>query len=411
MNIYIIGVGMTEFGKMPNMSVKDLTRSAVDGAVQDAGIAKRDIEAAYFANTAQGYMEGQVFVPGQIALRAMGFGGIPIINVENACASGTTALNLAVQHLASGNGDIVLAASAEKLFHPDKSKMFGIFDSGWDITSVEENKRELLALGHGIEPPPNTTSDRPYSVFMDVYAAFCRFHMREFGTTQRQITAVSAKNHGHSVTNEKAQYRHTFSVEDVLSAPPISYPLTIPMCAPISDGGAAAIVCSEAALKRLGISRKRAVQVLASVLQTGVERDPEDYRRHLTVRAGQKAYETAGIGPEDISLAEVHDATAMGEIIQSENLGFFDFGDGGPAAERGDTTIGGRIPVNTSGGLESKGHPIAATGLGQIYELVTQLRGEAGPRQVEKARIALSENGGGLYGVEEAVAVVTILAA
>jgi acetyl-CoA acetyltransferase len=129
------------------------------------------------------------------------------------------------------------------------------------------------------------------------------------------------------------------------------------------------------------------------------------------VCAGRKAYEKAGVGPEDISLAEVHDATAMGEIIQCENLGFFDFGDGGPAAERGDTTIGGRIPVNTSGGLESKGHPIAATGLGQIYELVTQLRGEAGPRQVEKARIALSENGGGLYGVEEAVAVVTILAA
>lgn len=411
MNIYIIGVGMTEFGKMPNMSIKDLTRNAVDGAVRDAGITKRDIEAAYFANTAQGYMEGQVFVPGQIALRAMGFSEIPIINVENACASGTTALNLAVQHLASGNGDIVLAASAEKLFHPDKSKMLGIFDSGWDITTVEENKRKVLALGHGFEPPPNTTSDKPYSVFMDVYAAFCRFHMREFGTTQRQIAAVSAKNHRHSVTNEKAQYRHALSIDDVLSAPPITYPLTLPMCAPISDGGAAAIVCSEAGLKGLGIPRRRAVQVLASVIQTGAERDPEDFRRHLTVLAGQKAYEAAGVGPEDISLAEVHDATAMGELIQSENLGFFDFGDGGPAAERGDTTIGGRIPVNTSGGLESKGHPIAATGLGQIYELVTQLRGEAGPRQVEKARIALSENGGGLYGVEEAVAVVTILAA
>lgn len=411
MNIYIIGVGMTEFGKMPNMSIKDLTRNAVEGALRDAGIAKLDIEAAYFANTAQGYMEGQVFVPGQIALRAMGFAGISMVNVENACASGSTALNLAVQHLASGNGDIVLAASAEKLFHPDKSKMLGIFESGWDIATVEENKRKLLALGHGIEPPPNTTSDRPYSVFMDVYAAFCRFHMREFGTTQRQIAAVSAKNHGHSVANEKAQYRHALSIEDVLSAPPIAYPLTVPMCAPISDGGAAAIVCSEAGLKRLGIPRGRVIRVLASVIQTGVERDPEDFRRHLTVLAGQKAYEAAGVGSEDVSVAEVHDATAIGEIIQSENLGFFDFGDGGPAAERGDTTIGGRIPINTSGGLESKGHPIAATGLGQIYELVTQLRGEAGPRQVERARIALSENGGGLYGVEEAVAVITILAA
>lgn len=400
---------MTQFGKLPDLSIKHMTRIAVGDSLKDAGIQRDAIEAAYFANTAQGYMEGQVFVRGQLALRDMGFQGIPIANVENACASGSTALNLAVQHVVSGNGDVVLAAAAEKLFNPDKRKMLSLFDSGWDIETAEENKKRLLKLGEGIEPPPGTMSDRPYSVFMDVYAAFCRFHMKEFGTTQQQIAAVSAKNHHHSVENEKAQYRDAMSVDDVLAAPPISYPLTLPMCAPISDGAAAVIVCSEVGLKRLIGDRKRAVRVLASVIQTGIDRPPEDYRRHITVLAAKKAYEKAGVGPKDVSVAEVHDATAMGEIIQSENLGFFDFGDGGAAAERGETTIGGRVPINPSGGLESKGHPIAATGLGQIHELVTQLRGEAGPRQVEDARIALAENGGGLYGVEEAVAAITVL--
>ncbi len=400
---------MTKFGKLPDLSIKDMTRIAVEDALADADISKEVIDAAYFANTAQGYMEGQVFVRGQIALRDMGFEGIPMANVENACASGSTALNLAIQQILSGSGDVTLAASAEKLFNPDKQKMLSLFDSGWDITMVEENKRHLLALGEGVVPPPGTMSDRPYSVFMDVYAAFCRFHMREFGTTQRQMAAVSAKNHQHSVENDKAQYRTAMSVEDVLAAPPISYPLTLPMCAPISDGAAAAIVCNEVGLKRIVGARKRAVHVLASVIQTGIQRAPEDYKRHITALAAKRAYEKAGIAPENVSVAEVHDATAMGEIIQSENLGFFEFGDGGPAAERGDTKIGGRIPINPSGGLESKGHPIAATGLGQIYELVTQLRGEAGPRQIDHAKVAVAENGGGLYGVEEAVAAITIL--
>jgi acetyl-CoA acetyltransferase len=409
MSVFIVGTGMTRFGKLPDLSVKELSALAVRDALADAALGMSVVEAAYFANTAQGYMEGQTFIRGQLALRGMGFEGIPIVNVENACASGATALAMAVQHIAAGNGDVVLAAGAEKLFNPDKAKMLGLFDSGWDIATVEENKRRLLALGEGVEPPPGTMSDRPYSVFMDVYAAFCRFHMKTFGTTQRQIAAVAAKNHAHSVTNERAQYREALTVDEVLAAPPISYPLTLPMCAPISDGAAAAIVCSEAGLKRLGLARDRAVELRASVIQSGVARDPAEYGRHITVLAAKRAYEAAGLGPEDVAVAEVHDATAMGEIIQTENLGFFAFGDGGPAAERGDTTLGGRIPVNPSGGLESKGHPIGATGLGQIHELVTQLRGEAGRRQVEGARVALAENGGGLYGVEEAVAAVTIL--
>jgi acetyl-CoA acetyltransferase len=264
-------------------------------------------------------------------------------------------------------------------------------------------------MGDGVEIPPGTTSTQPYSVFMDVYAAFSRFHMKRFGTTRAQIAAVAAKNHNHSVHNPLSQYRDGYSVDEILAAPPIAYPLTLPMCSPISDGAAAAILCTRGALKRLGLDEKRAVRVLASVIQSGSDREPEQVENHCTAVAARRAYEMAGVGPEDISVAEVHDATAMGEVVQVENLGFCPFGDGGAISERGETTIGGRIPVNPSGGLESKGHPIGATGLGQVHELVTQLRGEAGQRQVDGAHIAIAENGGGIHGIEEAVACINIL--
>jgi acetyl-CoA acetyltransferase len=232
--------------------------------------------------------------------------------------------------------------------------------------------------------------------------------MALFGSTQRQMAAVSAKNHQHSVHNPRSQYRRAFGVEDVLAARTVVWPLTLPMCSPISDGAAAAIVCSRAMVDRLGLWA-RAVRIRASVLMAGDHRDPDRIDSHVARLASSRAYEMAGFGPGDIDLAECHDATAFGEILQSETLGFFPFGEGGPAAERGETRIGGRIPFNPSGGLESKGHPIGATGLGQAFELVTQLRGEAGARQVEGARIALAENGGGLRGVEEAAIAITIL--
>jgi acetyl-CoA acetyltransferase len=407
--VYIAGVGMTPFGRHLDRSVKDLTRAAVEGALADAGCERPALQAAYFANATQGHFEGQNYVRGEIALRAMGIGSIPVVNVENACASASTALNLAALFLKAGEGDVALAVGVDKMYAPDKAKMFSAFDSGWDISTAEQNKATLLALGEGFDAPPGTTSEKPYSVFMDIYAAFCRFHMKTFGTTQRQIAAVAAKNHWHSVHNPLSQYRDPYSIEQVLAAPPITYPLTLPMCSPISDGAAAAVLATEAGLRRLGVERRRAVRLLASVVQTGSDRRPDELERHLTVLAAQRAYEKAGIGPQDISVAEVHDATAMGEIIQTENLGFCAFGEGGPLAESGATTIGGRIPVNPSGGLESKGHPVGATGLAQIYELVTQLRGDANGRQVMDARFALAENGGGLIGIEEAVACVTIL--
>ncbi|MGI9479910.1 MAG: thiolase family protein, partial [Hyphomicrobiaceae bacterium] len=248
---------------------------------------------------------------------------------------------------------------------------------------------------------------RQRSPFMDIYACFAKQHMKMFGLTERQLAAVSSKNHWHSTHNSKSQFRFEASIDDVLAARRIAWPLTLPMCSPISDGAAAAIVCSKSALDRF--DKTRAVRVLASVMGTGIERAPEDLENHITRRTAKQAYEQAGIGPDTIDVAEVHDATAMGEITQTENLGFCAFGDGGRLAEDGDTRLGGRIPVNPSGGLESKGHPIGATGLGQIYELTTQLRGEAGDRQVDGARHAIAENGGGIYGIEEATCCITVL--
>jgi acetyl-CoA acetyltransferase len=407
--IYVVGVGMTPFGRLTEVSLKAMVRQATEAALKDAGLQKDSIEAAFFGNASQGHMEGQQMIRGQIALRDMGISRIPVVNIENACASGSSAFTLAVNHLKAGAGDIALAVGAEKMYSADRSRMFSVFDSALDISCAADVHADLLRMGEGVEVPPGTTSPKPYSVFMDVYAAFARAHMKRFGTTQRQIAAVAAKNHAHSVHNPLSQYRTSYTIDEVLAAAPITYPLTVPMCSPVSDGAAAAILCTGTALRRLGLDTHRAVRVLSSVIQTGSDRNYTDVRNYLTVHAARRAYEAAGVGPRDVSVAEVHDATAMGEIIQIENLGFFEFGEGGPASERGDTSIGGRIPVNPSGGLESKGHPVGATGIAQMHELVTQLRGEAGPRQVDGASIAVAENGGGLYGVEEAVACVTIL--
>jgi acetyl-CoA acetyltransferase len=198
-------------------------------------------------------------------------------------------------------------------------------------------------------------------------------------------------------------------VEEVLAAAPITYPLTLPMCAPLSDGAAAAVLCNEAGLRRVAGNRSRAIRIAASIVRSFTHRDIGDPQHNISRLAAGSAYEQAGVGPEDVDVAEVHDASAMGEILQSENLGFVPLGDGGPAAERGDFTLGGMLPINTSGGLESKGHPLGATGIGQLHELVAQLRGEAGARQVAGARVAMQENGGGLVGVEEAAVAVHIL--
>ncbi|MCB1744798.1 MAG: thiolase family protein [Gammaproteobacteria bacterium] len=407
-DVYLVGVSMTPFGKFLDKSVKDLTHEAVAAALADAGLTPADVGAAWFANTTQGVMEGQYCVPGQIALREMGFEGIPMTNVENACASASTAFNAAATAIRAGVSEIALAVGVDKMYDQDKARSFAIFDGALDVHRRTETFEQLLALGEGVEEPADEAAgNQQRSPFMDVYACFARQHMQRFGLTQRQLAAVASKNHAHSALNPRSQFRFEASVDEVLAARRIAWPLTLPMCSPISDGGAAAVLCAASALDRF--DSKRAVKVLASVMGTGVNRSPEELDKHITRRAALRAYEQAGIGPADVDVAEVHDATAMGEVTQTENLGFCEFGEGGRLAERGETRIGGRIPVNPSGGLESKGHPIGATGLGQIFELATQLRGESGERQVEGARLAIAENGGGILGIEEATCCITIL--
>ncbi|HDR9871618.1 TPA: thiolase family protein [Burkholderia cenocepacia] len=408
-NIYIAGIAMTVFGRHLDRSLDDLAREALQRALRDAGCHADAIRAAFYAGITNGALQGQLSIPGQVVFSKIGLEGIPVFNVENACASGSTAVHLAVRQLQSGACDVALALGAEKMNVADKAKSFALFEAGWDVSRVDENSAMLARLGEGIEPPPGSESDRPYSRFMKIYAALCRHHMHTYGTTQRQIAAVSAKNHGHSVHNPYSQFRQPFTIDEVLAAAPITYPITLPMCAPLSDGAAAAILCTEEGLERIGADRSRCIRIAASVVRSFTRRRIDEPHKHVGRLAALQAYEQAGVGPEDMDVAEVHDASAMGEIIQAENLGFVPLGEGGPAAERGEFTLGGRIPINTSGGLESKGHPLGATGIGQLYELVTQLRGEAGARQVDGARHAIQENGGGLQGVEEAALAIHIL--
>ncbi len=408
--VFVVGIGMTKFARHLERSLHDLSGEALDKALKDAGCSRDDLETAFYSGSTNGYLQGQELIPGQVVFSKIGVEGIPVFNIENACASGTSAFHLAMQSIKAGSCDIALALGAEKMNIPDRERMFGIFDTGWDVSSWEENLDILLAPSEGFVVPDGHESEKPYSVFMSVYAALCRQHMQNYGTTQRQIAAVSAKNHAHSVHNPLAQFQKPFSVDEVLAAPPITYPLTLPMCGPISDGAAAIILCNNDGLKRIGSDRKRAIRVLASTVRSATARPVDKPELHCEVIAAKKTYEQAGLGPEDMDVVELHDATAMGEILHSENLGLVPYGEAGPAAERGEFSIGGRIPVNPSGGLESKGHPIGATGLGQIHELVTQLRGEAGPRQVEGARHALHENSGGQIGIEEAAVTVSIFA-
>jgi acetyl-CoA acyltransferase len=397
-------VGMTRFGCHADRTVPELAAQAVREALADADLAQREVEAAFYGNTTQGALEGQLMVGGQIVLRDMGFERIPVFNVENACATGATALHLAASHIRAGAADVALAVGAEKMNGADRDKAMTVFDGAYDVSDPARLSATLTALGGEVD----TSGAGKRSVFMDIYAAMARAHMIRFGTTQRQIAAVSAKNHRHAMHNDKAHYRTALTVDDVLAARALSFPLTVPMCAPITDGAAAVVVCRRGRLRRLSTGG-RAVRVLASVVGTGVTRPLDASDRHITRLLAGRAYEEAGVGPDDIDVAEVHDATAFAEIQLTEMLGLCEPGGGGSDAERGATSLTGRIPVNPSGGLESKGHPLGATGLAQVCELVQQLRGECQTRQVAGARVAIAENGGGFYGGEEAVAAITVL--
>lgn len=403
-DVFVTGIGMTPFGRHLDQSHTQLTQAAVRLALADAGAAPKDIQLAVYANVVQGFVAGEMSIPGEYALRPLGIQGVQALHVEAACASATMAFHLATQHIRAGLAEVALVVGTEKLYSDDPARKFAVFQQPLDI---EEAGRYLARTAGMLVPVPPGAEAPGKNVLMEAYAAQARLHMATYGTTQGQIAAVAAKNHDHSQHNPLSQYRKPMTVEAVLAAPLVAWPLTNPMCAPISDGAAAAILCSAEALAKF--DRARAIRVIAVGSQTGSDRAPDDYANHVTRLVSTRIYEATGIGPEDIDVAEVHDASSSGEIVQVEALGLCAPGEGGPAAARGETRVGGRVPVNPSGGLVSKGHPLGATGLGQIVELVTQLRSDAGARQVPGARIALAENSGGFYGVEDGMSCVTLL--
>lgn len=403
--VSIIGAGMTPFGRHLDRTHTDLAQQAVTEALADAGAKASDLGMAIYANVVQGFFAGEMSIPGEYALRPLGIQGVRVLHVEAACASATIGLHVAADYIRAGLADVALVVGVEKLYSTDREKRFAVFQQPLDAEVAQgyiARTRDLLA------PAPEGLDGPGPNIMMDAYAAQARLYMRTYGTTQRQIAAVSAKNHFHSQFNPLSQYRNVLSIDEVLAAPNVSWPLTVPMCAPISDGAAAAVLCADELLGRFPDAR--AVRVLATESQSGTDRAPDDYANHVTRLVSARAYEKAGFGPQDVHLAEVHDASSSGEIVQVEALGLCQPGHAGHDAESGAIALGGRVPVNVSGGLVSKGHPLGATGLGQIFELVTQLRGDAGERQVAGAKVALAENSGGFYGVEDGLSAVTILA-
>lgn len=411
-DVYVIGSFSTAFSKRPSDTVKTLTREAFLGVLADAEMSCGGaIESCWFGNCGM-WTEEQGSIRGQVCLTPLVREGafperVPVINVEGGCATASMAFNGAWKDIACGVSDVALAIGVEKTFYPDDpSKSSRLFEGGIDQYDKQEWQEYYKNAGDlaGKEFAPGP--DR--SIFMDTYAMQACFHMKRYGTTQSQIAAAAAKNHCHGALNPKAQYQFEMTVEEVLADRAVSFPLTRSMCAPIGDGAAAALLVSERGLGKLPQAvRDRAVKVKATALSGG------KYRRldepGLSRVAAQKAYDQAGLSPKDIDVAEVHDATAFCELYQAEMLGFCADGAGGEFVESGASSLGGRLPINTSGGLVSKGHPVGATGLSMIAELSQQLRGEAGKRQVPGARTALAENGGGVMGFDEAACSVIIL--
>ena len=407
-NAVIAGVGMTHFGKHLDTGLKALGAQAVEAALADAGIQASALEAAFVGNAAAGVVTGQECIRGQVILRSIGIGRIPVVNVENACASASTALHQACAMVSAGYYDIVLALGVEKLYHEDKKKSFAAFTGAVDVEFVSALLEALRqsAASSGATSAGGGGAGEKRSMFMDIYAAAARAHMQRYGTTVEQFAAIAAKNSYHGSLNPRAQFREVLSVADVLAAPMIAEPLTRPMCSPIGDGAAAAVIVSEKKARELGVSKP--VRVVVSVLHSGWDHGMDEPG---TVEVcATEAYEEAGIGPQDINVLECHDASAPAELMAYESLGLCAKGEGGKLIDSGATRLGGRLPVNTSGGLLRKGHPVGATGIAQIVELTEQLQGRCGARQVENAKVGLAHNGGGAIGMDAAAMCVTILA-
>jgi acetyl-CoA acetyltransferase len=405
-NAIIAGVGMTHFGKHMELGLKALGAAAVKAALDDAGIDADRLEAAYVGNAAAGLITGQESIRGEVILRGMGIGRIPVINVENACASASTAFNQAAAMVSAGLYDVVLALGVEKLYHEDKRRTFGAFTGAVDVEALADIMASLKKSAEsGGASAASAGAGEKRSMFMDIYAAAARHHMSLYGTTARHFAEISAKNSYHGSLNERAQFRDVLTADDVLAAPMVAEPLTRPMCSPIGDGAAAAVVMSERKARELGV--KKPIRVVSTVLRSGWDHGVDD--PGVAEACANQAYEESGIGPEDVDVIELHDASAPAELMAYESLRLCSKGDGAQLVDQGATKLGGRVPVNTSGGLLRKGHPVGATGIAQIVELTEQLQGRAGKRQVEGAKIALAHNGGGNIGIDAAALCVTVL--
>lgn len=412
--VYVIGTACTAFGKHPALSFQDLSRWAYSDLLADCGLDANGaalIEQAWFGNCGMGQW-GQGGIRGQVAFTPLVEAGlfperVPMINVEGGCATASFAFHGACKDILSGEAQVSLALGVEKLVSPDDpARTQAIFATGIDQLEPQRWHDYYTRAGEEAGKPFATGPGR--TVFMDTYAMQAAWHMRRYGTTQRQIAIGASKNHHHGSLNPKAQYRFELTVEEVLADREVSWPLTRAMCSPLGDGAAAALLCSEPALANFPqAAQDRAVLVRTSQLSGG------KYRRldepGLSRIAADKAYARSGLKPGDMHLAEVHDATSFCELYQLEMLRLCEEGQGGRFIESGATALGGRLPVNVSGGLVSKGHPVGATGLSMVHEMCQQLRGEAGARQVKGAVLGIIENGGGVMGFDEAACAVHVL--
>lgn len=382
--VFIRGVGMTPFGRFLDRSTKDLAREAIDAALADAGIRKEELQAAYCSNSMAGIVTGQECIRGQVVLNTLGITGIPVVNVENACASGATAVHQGWLAVAAGLHDVVLVLGAEKLFHESREVSFRALASATDVELASGNSGQ--------------------SSFLQESSKRLARYMETAGGTLEHVAKVAAKSRRHASLNPLAQFREAYTVEQILASPVVAPPLTRLMCSPFTDGAAALVICSEAFMRK---GAQTPVRIAASTLRSAGTPGPLAGR--AVEDAAQAAYAMAGMRAEDISLAEVHDTTAASELMTYERLGFCPVG-GGPAfIDEGCADLTGRLPVNTSGGLIARGHPVGATGVAQLCELTWQLRGQAGARQVPGAQNALAHNAGGTVSGESAAVALHIL--
>lgn len=391
-DVSIVGVGIHPFGRHLTSSLQDLGRTAVLAAIADAGVDPRSIGCAYVGNSLAGLLTGQEGVRGQVILHDAGLDEIPVINVENACASGSTALRGAYLEVAAGACDVALALGVEKMFVGDTARTLAALAADSELT--------LSSIG---------------MQFSAMYAIHPKYNLRarmdQYGWTREDFAAVTVKNHHHGSLNPGAQRRRELTVEEVLAAPMVAEPLTAPMCSPISDGAAAAIVSATESLS--GDARAGAIPIRACELRSGHFFTSQDKDYKPLVAFAEQVFERAGIGPEDIEVAEVHDAMAPVELLIYEQLGLCAPGEGPRLVASGETALGGRRPVNPSGGLTARGHPVGATGLAQVAEIVWQLRGQAGERQIDpQPRVGLAHNQGGMLASGDSAAyMMTVLGA